>query len=150
MSIIRIARIFKRSLPPKLGRWRTDEPIDVIYRKVELATDDHCGSDLCQKKVEPKKENPKKSKIVYDMNAEEMIEIGDTDLAFFGGNMPREAAEEMIEIGDTDLAFFGGGQPEMSTVIASAPNGNSSRRGGATSSKRMGDKDMDPLLPYII
>ena len=51
MSIIRIANIFKRSLPPKLGRWRTDEPIDVIYRKVQLATDDHCGSDLCQKKV---------------------------------------------------------------------------------------------------
>ena len=127
MSIIRIANIFKRSLPPKLGRWRTDEPIDVIYRKVQLATDDHCGSDLCQKKVEPKKENPKKSKIVYDMDA-----------------------EEMIEIGDTNLAFFGGGQPEMSTVIASAPNDNSSRRGGATSSKRMGDKDMDPLLPYII
>ena len=73
MSIIRIANIFKRSLPPKLGRWRTDEPIDVIYRKVQLATDDHCGSDLCQKKVEPKKENPKKenhkkSKIVYDMD----------------------------------------------------------------------------------
>ena len=50
MSLLRF-RLFKRNLPPKLGRWRTDEPAELIYRKVELATDDHCGSDLCQKKV---------------------------------------------------------------------------------------------------
>ena len=87
MNLTRIGNIFKRSLPIKLGRWKTNESIEVIYRKAELATDDHCGSDLCQKKIEPKKvkEEHKKSKIVYDMDAEEMIEIGDTDLAFFGG-----------------------------------------------------------------
>jgi len=69
MSLTRIGNIFKRSLPIKLGRWKTDEPIEVIYRKAELATDDHCGSDLCQKKIEPKKvkEEPKISKLVYKM-----------------------------------------------------------------------------------
>ena len=36
-----IGRLFKRSLPPKLGRWRTDEPVEIILRKAELATDDH-------------------------------------------------------------------------------------------------------------
>ena len=45
-----IGRLFKRSLPTKLGRWRTDEPVEIIVRKAELATDDHCGSDLCSKK----------------------------------------------------------------------------------------------------
>lgn len=70
MSLTRIGNIFKRSLPIKLGRWKTDEPIEVIYRKAELATDDHCGSDLCQKKIEPKKvkEEPKISKLVYEMD----------------------------------------------------------------------------------
>ena len=66
MSLLRF-RIFKRNLPVKLGRWRTDEPTELIYRKVELATDDHCGSDLCQKKVEKKEEKPK-LKIVYEMD----------------------------------------------------------------------------------
>ena len=45
-----IGRLFKRTLPTKLGRWRTDEPVEIIVRKAELATDDHCGSDLCSKK----------------------------------------------------------------------------------------------------
>jgi hypothetical protein len=67
MNLLRF-RIFKRNLPVKLGRWRTDEPIELIYRKVELATTDHCGSDLCQKKVEPKKEKPKPNKIVYKLD----------------------------------------------------------------------------------
>ena len=67
MSLLRF-RIFKRNLPVKLGRWRTDEPTELIYRKVELATDDHCGSDLCQKKVEKKEEKPKLNKIVYKMD----------------------------------------------------------------------------------
>ena len=48
-----IGRLFKRSLPPKLGRWRTDEPVEIIVRKAELATDDHCGSDLCAKRIYP-------------------------------------------------------------------------------------------------
>ena len=48
-----IGRLFKRTLPPKLGRWRTDEPVEIIVRKAELATDDHCGSDLCAKKIYP-------------------------------------------------------------------------------------------------
>jgi len=48
-----IGRLFKRSLPTKLGRWRTDEPVEIIVRKAELATDDHCGSDLCAKKIYP-------------------------------------------------------------------------------------------------
>ena len=57
-----IGRLFKRSLPPKLGRWRTDEPVEIIVRKAELATDDHCGSDLCAKKIYPEYLNtsPKK------------------------------------------------------------------------------------------
>ena len=67
MSLLRF-RIFKRNLPVKLGRWRTDEPTELIYRKVELATDDHCGSDLCQKKVEKKEETPILNKIVYEMD----------------------------------------------------------------------------------
>ena len=70
MSLLRL-RLFKRNLPPKLGRWKTAEPTELIYRKVELATDDHCGSDLCQKKVEiknKKKEKPQLSKIVYEMD----------------------------------------------------------------------------------
>ena len=46
-----IGRLFKRSLPTKLGRWRTDESVEIIVRKAELATDDHCGSDLCSKKI---------------------------------------------------------------------------------------------------
>ena len=50
MSLNRFRNIFKRGLPIKLGRWKTHEPDEVIYRKAELATDDHCGSDLCQKK----------------------------------------------------------------------------------------------------
>lgn len=54
MSLIRFRNIFKRGLPIKLGRWKTHEPDEVIYRKAELATDDHCGSDLCQKKIELK------------------------------------------------------------------------------------------------
>ena len=48
-----IGRLFKRSLPTKLGRWRTDEPVEIIVRKAELATDDHCGSDLCAKRIYP-------------------------------------------------------------------------------------------------
>tara|TARA_B100001142_G_scaffold322747_1_gene371625 strand:- start:126 stop:350 length:225 start_codon:yes stop_codon:yes gene_type:complete len=67
MNLLRF-RILKRNLPVKLGRWRTDESTELIYRKVELATDDHCGSDLCQKKVEPKKEKPKPNKIVYELD----------------------------------------------------------------------------------
>ena len=57
-----IGRLFKRSLPPKLGRWRTDEPVEIIVRKAELATDDHCGSDLCVKRIYPEDLNtsPKK------------------------------------------------------------------------------------------
>lgn len=57
-----IGRLFKRSLPPKLGRWRTDEPVEIIVRKAELATVDHCGSDLCAKKIYPEDLNtsPKK------------------------------------------------------------------------------------------
>tara|TARA_B100001057_G_C22081634_1_gene655978 strand:- start:35 stop:256 length:222 start_codon:yes stop_codon:yes gene_type:complete len=65
-----IGRLFKRSLPPKLGRWRTDEPVEIILRKVELATDDHCGSDLCSKKIYPEHLNtsPKKqeNKLIND------------------------------------------------------------------------------------
>tara|TARA_B100001057_G_C22599841_1_gene852329 strand:- start:35 stop:256 length:222 start_codon:yes stop_codon:yes gene_type:complete len=65
-----IGRLFKRSLPPKLGRWRTDEPVEIILRKAELATDDHCGSDLCSKKIHPEHLNtsPKKeeNKLIND------------------------------------------------------------------------------------
>tara|TARA_Y100001936_G_scaffold58208_1_gene57402 strand:+ start:77 stop:310 length:234 start_codon:yes stop_codon:yes gene_type:complete len=70
MSLLRF-RFFKRNLPPKLGRWRTDEPAELIYRKVELATDDHCGSDLCQKKVvikNKKEKKPELSKFAYEMD----------------------------------------------------------------------------------
>ena len=68
-----IGRLFKRALPTKLGRWRTDEPIEIIVRKAELATDDHCGSDLCTKKDivnDKKNKSPKKaqSKIVYEFD----------------------------------------------------------------------------------
>ena len=76
MSLSIIKRIFKRNLPPKLGRWRTDEPVELIYRKVELATDDHCGSDLCQKKVEiknkEKKDKDKQSK-TKSMNQQNLM-----------------------------------------------------------------------------
>ncbi len=69
MSLLRF-RFFKCNLPPKLGRWRTDEPAELIYRKVELATDDHCGSDLCQKKVvikNKKEKKPELSKFASEM-----------------------------------------------------------------------------------
>lgn len=67
-----IGRFFKRTLPTKLGRWRTDEPVEIIVRKAELATDDHCGSDLCTKKRIPKNKDksPKRdeSKIIYEID----------------------------------------------------------------------------------
>ena len=67
-----IGRLFKRSLPPKLGRWRTDEPVEIIVRKAELATDDHCGSDLCSKKIiiKDKDKSPKKeqAKMEYELD----------------------------------------------------------------------------------
>jgi len=66
MSLTRFRNIFKRGLPIKLGRRKTDEPYEVIYRKAELATDDHCGSDLCQKKIEIK--NKEITKIMYEMD----------------------------------------------------------------------------------
>ena len=48
-----IGRLFKRSLPTKLGRWRTDEPVEIIVRKAELATDDHqevtCSKNYCKR-----------------------------------------------------------------------------------------------------
>ena len=66
MSLNRFRNIFKRGLPIKLGRWKTHEPDEVIYRKAELATDDHCGSDLCQKKIEIK--NKEITKIMYEMD----------------------------------------------------------------------------------
>ena len=41
-------------------------------RKAELATDDHCGSDLCSKKiiVKDKDKSPKKeqAKMVYELD----------------------------------------------------------------------------------
>ena len=67
-----IGRLFKRSLPTKLGRWRTDEPVEIKLLKAELATDDHCGSDLCTKKdiVKDKNKSPKRgeSKIIYEID----------------------------------------------------------------------------------
>ena len=67
-----IGRLFKRSLATKLGRWRTDEPVEIIVRKAELATDDHCGSDLCSKKiiVKDKDKSPKKetTKMSFEMD----------------------------------------------------------------------------------
>jgi len=41
-------------------------------------------------------------------NIENIIEKKTKLLSTVGDNMSREDAEEMIEIGDTDLAFFGG------------------------------------------
>ena len=69
MSLLR--KIFKRTLPTKLGRWRTDEPMKIVVRKAQLATDDHCGSDLCSKNIKKQKDtkkNEKVSTIVYDMD----------------------------------------------------------------------------------
>lgn len=69
MSLLR--KIFKHTLPTKLGRWRTDEPMKIVVRKAQLATDDHCGSDLCSKNIKEQKDskkNEKVSKIVYEMD----------------------------------------------------------------------------------
>ena len=66
-----IGKIFNRTLPIKLGRWRTDEPMKIVVRKAQLATDDHCGSDLCSKNIKQQKDaknNEKVSKIVYEMD----------------------------------------------------------------------------------
>lgn len=60
MSLLR--KIFKRTLPTKLGRWRTDEPMKIVVRKAQLATDDHCGSDLCSKNIKEQKNSKKKGK----------------------------------------------------------------------------------------
>ena len=68
MSLIRFRNIFKRGLPIKLGRWKTNESDEVIYRKAELATDDHCGGDLCQKKIEIKNKEKEITKIMYEMD----------------------------------------------------------------------------------
>ena len=43
----------------------------IVVRKAQLATDDHCGSDLCSKNIKKQKDtkkNEKVSKIVYDMD----------------------------------------------------------------------------------
>ena len=43
----------------------------IVVRKAQLATDDHCGSDLCSKNIKQQKDaknNEKVSKIVYEMD----------------------------------------------------------------------------------
>tara|TARA_B100000674_G_C37906958_1_gene946593 strand:- start:974 stop:1192 length:219 start_codon:yes stop_codon:yes gene_type:complete len=48
--------LFKRNLkPPKLGRWKVGETMDIVVKKAGQATDDHCGSGLCNKKYTEKK-----------------------------------------------------------------------------------------------
>ena len=68
-----LGKIFKRPIPTKLGRWATGETMDIIVRKAELATDDHCGSDLCTRNNTDKKEkrdkpNKNKQNFAYDMD----------------------------------------------------------------------------------
>ena len=68
-----LGKIFKRPIPTKLGRWATGETMDIIVRKAELATDDHCGSDLCTRNNTDKKEKrdkPKKNtqQFAYEMD----------------------------------------------------------------------------------
>ena len=68
-----LGKIFKRPIPTKLGRWATGETMDIIVRKAELATDDHCGSDLCTRNntdKNEKRDNPKenKQKFAYDID----------------------------------------------------------------------------------
>lgn len=62
-----LGKIFKRTLPTKLGRWRTDESMKIVVRKAQLATDDHCGSDLCSKNIKKQKNTKKNEKIVKNV-----------------------------------------------------------------------------------
>ena len=67
MSLLR--NIFKRSLPTKLGRWRTGEHMKIINRKAQLATDDNCGSNLCLKEIKEKSiKNKEKIRIIYELD----------------------------------------------------------------------------------
>lgn len=50
-----ILRIFKKDVPVKLGRWGTGQNMDILVKKAQQATDDHCGSELCSKNFEKKK-----------------------------------------------------------------------------------------------
>ena len=49
-----ILRRFKKDVPVKLGRWGTGQNMDILVKKAQQATDDHCGSDLCIRNFEKK------------------------------------------------------------------------------------------------
>ena len=57
-----VLRRFKKDVPVKLGRWKTGVNSDILIKRAQQATDDHCGSELCidNFKKEVKKNDLKK------------------------------------------------------------------------------------------
>ena len=62
-----VLRRFKKDVPVKLGRWSTGQNMDILVKKAQQATDDHCGSDLCIRNFE-KKEIKKDTKKEFKMD----------------------------------------------------------------------------------
>ena len=61
MNILRIIK--KTNLQPKLGRWGVTYEKNVLDKRINWANHDHCGSEICEKLLEKKKEEEEKEKM---------------------------------------------------------------------------------------
>ena len=50
-----ISRFLRKAKPIKLGRWTVNNDIKVQEQRINWANHDHCGSEICEKKITKEK-----------------------------------------------------------------------------------------------
>ena len=57
-----LSRLLRKSKPIKLGRWSVTDDIKIQEQRINWANHDHCGSEICEKGFDNKKEKNKEVK----------------------------------------------------------------------------------------
>lgn len=57
-----LSRFLRKSKPIKLGRWSVTDDIKIQEQRINWANHDHCGSEICEKGFDNKKEKNKEVK----------------------------------------------------------------------------------------
>ena len=58
-----LSRLLRKSKPIKLGRWSVTDDIKIQEQRINWANHDHCGSEICEKGFDNKKEKKQEKKI---------------------------------------------------------------------------------------
>lgn len=58
-----LSRLLKKTKPIKLGRWSVTNDIKIQEKRIYWANHDHCGSEICEKKLHKNKQKEKRNSV---------------------------------------------------------------------------------------